>query len=50
MKQNPIKKNCFSISANALRSCLMHEGFDISFDDLGMSGYETSTNAPYFFF
>ena len=29
-----MKQNLLSISATALRSCLMHEGFDISFENL----------------
>ena len=29
-----LKQNLLSVSANALRSCLTHAGFDISFDDL----------------
>ena len=29
-----LKQSLLSVSANALRSCLMHDGFDISFDNL----------------
>ena len=31
------KQNLLSISANALRSCLMHDGFNISFENLHLS-------------
>ena len=29
-----LKHNLLSTSANALRSCLMHEGFNVSFEDI----------------